>query len=518
MYTEPTVTWSNLSYPWAAPRDRVVATVFCKASFRAPILSEMMPDILRLIQSVAARYSDQTSSQLALDELVGQGRLKLSELLTKGILERQPTREHFFRYLKSALCNQARSLVQRYRFTEKRTGVKPPPRESRVFTSTVCEHEHDEAHAPVVPEHHKNVELSLNDEELNLQVPDQVYADDQEYRHCSGCGQMVANHRAHEFEVLLCGIEVNVYRSLIAPGPVACYLAEHDARRGKPLDKINVRIRHEHLAESLSLSLPEFEKTVLSIRQKITVYLAMSDEERQQMARRNAIIAQLKEIFGLQIPPNTDDMLVRRILTIAARDQYQKVYQKTEQNVQIAELLEAVGAKVPRIQADKNISCYGVLFQRNNRVCLSCDLRKACSVEAANVGLGKVILSPRLLGARQTRTPVILPRLGNEPPPPTMEQLDWVNYLNETYTKTRKRDGNYYCFSPEEDPHRAPLFFVNAQPPYRLRFINPTDQLKHRLILHKRSYYAPERAGTEDICVLIDEHAAQQLKRSKQYA
>ena len=503
-YLEPMViSWSRSDLQAIVPsRDRLVGVLFSKPSFRPPVLDEMMPDITRLIQSVATRFADQTSPQLAVDEMVGQGRLKLAELLTKGALDIQPTREHFFRFFKTSLCNQARSLVQRYRFTEKRTGVKPPPRESRVYVKPV-EDEHDDAHAPIVPEHHKNVELSLNDDELNLQVPDAGHTDG-DY-----------DEIAKEYEVLLLETEASVYRALISPNILACYHAEHDARRGKPFHKVNVRIHHEHLAKSLGLSLPEFEKIVLTIRQKITDYRNMFDDERQQLARRNAIIAQLKEIFGLQIPPNTDDMLTRRILTIAARDQYQKVYQKAEQNVQVAELLEAVGAKVPRLQADKSLSCYGVLYQRNHRACLSCSLRKACAVEAANVGLGKVVLSVRLLGTRQTRVPVVLPRMGDATEAAPVEQLDWVSYLDETYIRIKKRDGNYYCVSAEEDPTRSPLFFVSKLPPLRLRFINPTDNLKPKLTQIKRSWYAPERATTVDVCGLIDAHVAEQIKKAK---
>lgn len=491
-------------------RERVIRTIYSRPCFQPPVLDEMMPDITRLIQSVAMRYSDQTTPQLAVDEMVGQGRLKLSELLTKDVLERQPTREHFFRLFKTSLCNQARSLVQRYRFTEKRTGIKPPPRESRQYTIKAEDDEHEPmAHetVPVIREHHKNVELSLNDEELNLQVPDEGDRE-QEYSEC-----------VDEYAALLSDVEALVYRSLLYPGSVACYLAEHDARRGKPFCKVNVRIRNEHRAKSLGLSSAEFEKLVLSIRQKISRYRNMSGDEQLQMARRNAIIAQLKEIFGLQIPPNTDDMLVRRIITIAARDQYQKVYENNDKNLQIAELLEAVGAKVPRVQANNTISCYGVLYQRNNRVCMRCDLRKACSVEAANVGLGKIVLSPRLLGTRQTRVPAVLPKMPNEPIAVAQpEEMDWMTYLDETFTKNKKREGNYYCFPASEDPNRSPLFFVNSHPPLRLRFINPTETLKSRLIQIKRSWYAPERAAVVDVQELIDQHAADQLKRAKQYA
>lgn len=487
-------------------RERIIRTIYSRACFQPPVLDDMMPDINRLIQSVATRYADQTTPQLAVDEMTGQGRLKLSELLTKGVLEKQPTREHFFRVFKTSLCNQARSLVQRYRFTEKRTGVKPPPRESRQYTKIIAEEESNHPTVTLTPDHHKNVELSLNDEELNLQVPD-VAENDREYGEC-----------ADDYESLLTGAEVLVYKSLLYPDPVACYLAEHDARRGKVFDKVNIRIRNEHRAKSIGISLGEFEKLVLSIRQKIKRYRDMSGEEQVQMARRNAIIAQLKEIFGLQIPPSADDILVRRILTIAARDQWDKVYDRNRKNDQIAELLEAVGAKVPRVQGNKSLSCYGVLFQRNNRICMRCDLRKACSVEAANVGLGKIVLSPRLLGARQVRVPTVLPKASHEPLASPPEEMDWSTYLDETFTKNKKREGNYYYFREDQDPNRSPLFFVNNHPPLRLRFINPSEALKTRLLQLKRSWYAPERAAVVDVQELIDQHAEEQLKRIKQAA
>ena len=487
-------------YQFIVPRIRdLQAALFSKPGFAPPVLDDMMPDINRLMHSVAARFSDQTTPQLQQDELLGQARLKLSEIITNGQVESQATRECFFKFFKTALNNQACSLVQKYRFTEKRTGVKPPPRKSRVYNSAKPKDEEEEDETQV-PEHHKNVELSLDDAELNLQVPDP-----------GGCDEDAAyDEAAKEYMVLLTEQERFIFQHMAHTTILASYLAEMDARRGKPVGKpFRIRITHEHIKEAAGVKDGwSFEDYVLSIRQKISVYRAMSDAERHQLARRGALLAQLNEVFGLQIPPETDDMLVRRILTIAARDQFQKV----KENPQVAEMLEEIGAKVPRLQGNNQLGCYGVLYQRNSRICLKCDLRKSCSVEAANVGLGNIVLSPRLLGSRQTRTPVVLPRMEDEPlPVMTPEELDWMGYMDETFAKMKKRDGCYFTFNPEEDRERRPLFFISSTPPYRLRFINPSEALKDRLEFYRRSWYPPERSSNADICALVDRHAEEQM-------
>ena len=139
-----------------------------------------MPDIDRVIASTAQRYCDSTSPHLQFDELVGEGRLKLSELITNGELDRQKSRFDFFRFFAASVNNQARSRVQKYRFTEKRTGVKPPPRDVRWKGFGTAPKDAGEEHEPV--EYHKNVELSLDDAELNLQVPDATHSCSREER------------------------------------------------------------------------------------------------------------------------------------------------------------------------------------------------------------------------------------------------------------------------------------------------------------------------------------------------
>jgi hypothetical protein len=63
------------------------------------------------------------------DELQAECRAKLALIIHAGHLNRCPTRGKAFGFIKTAMSNHVRSLVQKYAFTEKRTGVKPPPKQ-----------------------------------------------------------------------------------------------------------------------------------------------------------------------------------------------------------------------------------------------------------------------------------------------------------------------------------------------------------------------------------------------------
>lgn len=472
---------------------------------RPAVLDEMMPDITRLINSVAARFSDKTCAHLHYDEMVGECRLKLAEVIHRGELVRQPTRGNFFRFFKTALQNQARSRVQKYRFTEKRTGVKPPPREQRVYTT---DHDEEEVHHDTValtPEHHKNVELSLDDAEANVQVSTA--------QGLSGDSDTEYHQTVEEYKSLLSPQEAFIFQQMAAPNAQAYWYAYEEACYLKPLDKVRVKVKHTHLAKGLDIKPEIFEEYVLSIRQKILAYRTMTDAERLQETRRNATLAQLKQVFGLQIPPNTDDMLVRRLLTIAARDQYNKV----KDNLQLAEMLESIGAKVPKMQADGNIACYGVLYQKNQRHCNHCGLRESCAVEAANVGLGKIALSPRLLGARQTRVPAVLPISAEAPMPEagSADAAEIVTYLDENFARAaRAKPGEiFFSLSSDNAGKRGFLFCAEGvESQFRLRICNPSEDLKQRLEGDKRRWYAPSTASVQDVISLIDQHAKESME------
>jgi len=498
----PTDVWQCL----APPRLSLLCDTWPMPE-RPAVLDEMMPDINRLISSVAMRFSDKTCAHLHYDEMTGECRLKLAEIIHRGELVRQPTRGNFFKFFKTAIQNQARSRVQKYRFTEKRTGVKPPPREQRVYTGG--EPEDDAVHHDTValtPEHHKNVELSLDDADLNLQVStEQTIGVD-------NSGGRSYREVMEDYAVLLTDVEALVFRQMAAANERAYWYAYVDACYGRALNKVQVKLKNAHLAAGIGMSPELFEEAVLSVRQKITAYRNMTEDERLQEARRSATLAQLKQVFGLQIPPNTDGMLVRRLLTIAARDQYLKVVD----NEQLIEMLESLGAKVPKVQADGNFACFGVLFQKNQRVCNHCGLRDSCAVEAANTGLGKIALSPRLLGARQTRVPAVLPIEADAPvlEGGSADAAEILMYLDENFVRLSRRQETYFALSHDNAEQR--LFLCAAEgggeTPFRLRFCNPSDELKVRLEGVKRNWYAPLTAAVEDVISLIDQHAKESME------
>jgi hypothetical protein len=475
------------------PDLRRYSLIFHEPTLRPPVLDEMMPDIERLIASVAQRFSDQTTPHLHFDEMVGEGRLKLAELLDKGHLDKQPNRAAFFKFFKASINNQARSRVQKYRFTEKRTGVKPPPREERFAVHKPEEHDEDD-HAHVQEQHQKSVELSLDDPDLNLQVPDE------------GCSpHETMREVVDDYEVLLTEIEKLVFRQLIQANDLAWCYAMVDSSFHKKPGKISVKIKHQHLAQGLGMSPELFEEAVLSIRAKINDYRRMSEEQREDKSRYNAVLAQLKEIFGLQIPPSADDMLVRRLLTLAARDQYTKV------NEQVGELLEEVGAKIPKSHGD-TLSCYGVLYQKNHRICNACGLRHSCATEASNVGLTKIMVSPKLLGARSIRVPAVLPMMEGE----TMTALgdntddaEVLSYLEETFRRTVWKGEVWFSPLESEPKDRQFIFCLGEHAvPLKLRFCNPSDELKKSLVDGgKGGWYAPENNGVREVILLIEQHA-----------
>jgi len=85
-------------------------------------------DIERLIMKTVKPYVDQSNPMLNLDELQAECRAKLAKIIDGGRLAHCPTRGKVFAFVKTSFRNHVRSLVQRYAFTTKRTGVEPPPR------------------------------------------------------------------------------------------------------------------------------------------------------------------------------------------------------------------------------------------------------------------------------------------------------------------------------------------------------------------------------------------------------
>jgi hypothetical protein len=471
--------------------------IFQPPHLRAPVLEEMQEDLTRLIAKVARQYNDASCPELNYDELEAEGRAKLAYIISEkgNAYTKSPTRVKFFQFFATALNNHVRSLVHKYRFTEKRTGVKPPPKEDRFNPNAATLSGEVRV---------KTVEVRLDDEEVNLQVADKP---------CDSAREHESTELKEDYESCLNEIERMVFRQLTEPNRQALDYATLDARRGH-VDgtPLKLKIKSEHLAAGLcgedrdEFPVELFDKIVLRIREKITKHRSMTQAEETAKFKRNAALAQLEQVFNLQIPKTTDPVVVSRLLTIAARDQFDKV----KDSPQVQELLALVGAKIPKSLGGV-LACRGVLYSKNNRICNSCGYRNPCAVEAANVGLGKITLSPRLLGAKNTRIPAILPGLEGEAeaPVPTGDEMEIVAYLDENFGKTSNKGKSFYVHKERFDNNSAKLLFqvITDGADFKLRFCNPSESLKRKLRYESKCYFAPPGLSVSEMIALIDTHA-----------
>jgi len=127
------------SQPWITPDD-------------------LTGDIARLIGIVTTPYVDDSNPMLHSDELHAECRAKLAMILHAGHLNKCPTRAKAFGFIKTALQNHLRSLIQKYVFTEKRTGIKSSPKHSK-FSERWFD-----------PQPTKALCISLNDQEHHMEV------------------------------------------------------------------------------------------------------------------------------------------------------------------------------------------------------------------------------------------------------------------------------------------------------------------------------------------------------------
>ena len=121
-------------------------------------LDDVTGDIERMIGILVAPYVDDSNPLMHRDELKAECRAKLAYILHAGHLHKCPTRAKAFGFIKTSMKNHIMSLIQKFAFTEKRTGVKAPPKSHRNRRV-----DGDRHRAAVTV-------LSLDDEEASLQV------------------------------------------------------------------------------------------------------------------------------------------------------------------------------------------------------------------------------------------------------------------------------------------------------------------------------------------------------------
>lgn len=454
----------------------------------SPILTaeEVYADAERVIARLAMQHTDPSCYALTIDELVSEGRLKLAQLISKGELIRQKTRQRFFRFFKASVNNHFRSLVQRHRFTAKRTGYRPP---KRGVTDPNTETDFERV---------KHAEVRLDDDDLHLQVPDTSVDADmaaciEDYRH------------------VLNPLECLVFDELHAPSAKARCWAMLDAKRGKR-KSVRVEITVEHMARSVGLSMVHFEQVVDSIQRKITEHIHMSAEDQVAKARQSAAVQQLSAVYGVFVPPGMDPVTISRLFTIAARDQFEKI------TPQLSELLALVGAMVPTRRDSTSLECFGVLFSQTDRRCAPCDLRDACALKAANFGLGKMTLSPKLLASRSTRYPV-----ASTTPSTALAELpqsqDILEYLGTGHKRAEVNEKVFYFHqdaAASDRRNRRPVFCLESVQPLRIRFCNPSKSMTEVLTGETRAWYPPENIDNDALIALMDRHSSEVFEQENQ--
>lgn len=96
--------------------------------------TDLVEDVERLIHKAVIPYLDASDPLMHEDELRAECRAKLARIIDGGHLLRCPTRPKAFGYIKAVMKNHVRTLVQKFAFSQKRTGVETPPKHSTHLT------------------------------------------------------------------------------------------------------------------------------------------------------------------------------------------------------------------------------------------------------------------------------------------------------------------------------------------------------------------------------------------------
>jgi hypothetical protein len=432
-------------------------------------LEDMQSDIDRCIGSAATNFVDQSCVMLHRDELEAEGRMAVHNVVRKNWLVRAKTRGEFFKITKTAIMNRMRSIVQQHRFTQKRTGIKPPDRN---------DHESCRSHRPH--------EISLDDPNAHLQIGEQTTE-----------AEIYANELKNEIRKRLTGVTQMVFDAMLEFPDAAMKLAWLAAWRGRSTHGLRVKVTEEHIAEALEISVETYRKSVLRI-QRVTTYLRDMSPEHQEYETTVQLLA---DVFGIQVPKSTPEMLTRRIFTIAAFDQSDKV------TTEVADMLERIGAKLPKYNGTA-LSCYGTLFKEDDRSCRACGIRESCANQCANHGLGSVVYDSKALGGRAKRTAYVIrlaSQVTNPPATSSVSDMTVSDYLQRNFLRVSNKGQTYYRACELE---RKRLLFCTGEHsvPFQLRFCNPSQSLRPKLLKRGKMYYSPPDIPAEQIIGLIDEH------------
>jgi hypothetical protein len=543
------------------PFVEAVASRYVFGPWSKEELISVLNDAMRLVYKIASQYTDPTCSELSQEDLESAGRGKLVMRLDKRVLADydprvtgEKGRAGLFKHLKACLNNHIKGFVHRNRYTLKRTGRKVPPKHvvvtdedsdliaaldqlsEKVDEKDRLEGLEKERDRVIVTFEGREYLRDRNPvtkrfgrwyyfsevpydrsfkPEVSLSDPDASAAVE---RAASIMDDHLPNEAKDDLKELLTPVEFLVLCQILEPNENALVYATLDMYRG-PGKAEQFTLREEHYAAGLGLDLETFKQIHLQLEPKIRHY--MSDTATELASTFHAPVAALEKIFGLQIHRSLDPLVLRRMLTVAARAQVEKV------NDDVASLLKAVGAQVPKVGGNGNLICYGALHQRNNKVCQQCGVRSACAVETANYGLDEITLSPKLLSARAlTRTPYVtdaapsdeaqVPMTDEVPSdaPLDSQEDELKSYLKEHFKEARFDNQLYYRHKERRGDGKVKYIFwlgrrkrPGKPDGLRIRFCKPSPKLAAYLEKDGSGYYPPDGMATRQVIELLSQHA-----------
>ena len=450
-------------------------------------LVSVAADSLRLVRKIAHLYTDTSCVELCFDELEAEGRRKLIERFHKGVIEKfehKDRRKELFKHLAACLNNHLKGILHRCRFTPKRMGRKVPPKGSGI--------EYNKSWKPEVSLDSPDASATLTMAASQTDVSDAILADMQE---------------------LLTPLEFIVFRQLTEPNSAAMLDAWIEANRGRARkDQINVSTLN--LATGLGMSRSLFDEIVLGVQSKYRKYIN-TNAEMVESAHHQAVAA-LERAFDIQIPRATDSKTVARVVTIAARANFDKI------TPDLADLVRSVGGRPPDVDTAGNPACYGVLWQKNHRVCLTCALYTQCQAESTACGLGEVSIGQSVLPGRAgVRTPSMAekPATAAKPsvdkPTPSTTTMTPDEERLKTHMESGFRGANfdgerYYRDSARSADGKVKYIFWlgRRNDELRLRFCKPSDKVQAKLECVDRHYYLPTNLEWSEAEKLIEQHAS----------
>lgn len=458
--------------------------IFAQPELRPPVYDEMQPDMGNIINKVVANYVDQSCMELHFEDLVAECWAKTTQMNNDGLVKRCRTRSEYFKIYKTAIVNHVCSLVQRHRFTEKRTGVKPPPKDKR--------HDyHNSGHSS------RPMEVRIDDPDANVQISEIDSGDDSNaYREL-----------LEEISVRLNASEKLVLGQLISPNDSALLESRLDGERGRTFDDpVRIRIRYEHLAKGIGMKPEWFKELHESIKQKCL----FMKTNREDDPRFTAAMSTLLQFFNIQIPRSTDDTTRKRALLIAAQHQYDEL----KDNPGIKEAMEVCGIPVPEVRNDR-FRCHGIMFLKHHRACENCAAKESCELKAANFGLGEITISTKLLDSRHARTPLVAPTRRTIASVLSDERAEEIlAFLEENFRRVTDDSVTYYRHKDRTGEANEPMIFsIDHMAPLRLKFVGPSDELKPSLRPEsgqkggRPSWYLPDELSIEEAINLIRAHA-----------